>query len=145
MHFGENQISLGLIRLLLLSTAHHPAFQRRCVRTSTNSYIRFLLAMDRSPQLRVCRALLPSKRGAHFALAFAAAPRLKRLTMQYTATRRFIMQKARRHTDTLPWGKCHRAPTACRYTVSGSFNPANSRAFHLSLALLLRYRSPRST
>ena len=103
MHFGENQISLGLIRLLLLSTAHHPAFQRRCVRTSTNSYIRFLLAMDRSPQLRVCHALLPSiKRDAHFALAFAMASRRKRLTVQYTTTRRFIMQKARRHTGSCP-------------------------------------------
>jgi hypothetical protein len=113
MHFGENQISLGLIRLLLLSTAHHPVFQHRCVRTSTNSYIRFPLAMDRSPQLRVCRALLPSERDAHFALAFAAAPRLKRLTMQYTTTRRFIMQKARRHTGCRP----RAAPTVLRPLV----------------------------
>ena len=106
MHFGENQISLGLIRLSLLSTAHHLAFQRQCVRTSTNSYIRFLLAMDRSPQLRVCHALLPSiKRVAHFTLAFALASRRKRLTVQYTTTRRFIMQKARRHTGSCPKAK----------------------------------------
>ena len=44
----------------------------------------------------------PRERDAHFALAFALASRRKRLTVQYTTTRRFIMQKARRHTDRRP-------------------------------------------
>ena len=34
---------------------------------------------------------------ALFGLAFAPVPRLKRLTSLTTVTRRFIMQKARRH------------------------------------------------
>ena len=38
----------------------------------------------------------------------------------------------------------HSAPTACRCTVSGAFNSANSCAFHRSIALLVRYRSSRS-
>ena len=36
-----------------------------------------------------------------FGLAFASAPRLNRLTSPATVTRRFIMQKARRHTFVL--------------------------------------------
>ena len=44
------------------------------------------------------------------------------LTSPVTATRRFIMQKARRH-GTLP------APTACRRMVSGSISLLCSRSF----------------
>jgi hypothetical protein len=49
---------------------------------------------------------------ARLGLAFAAAPRQRRLTSPVTVSRRIIMQKARRH----PNG----APTACRRVVSGS-------------------------
>src|SRR3990167_9129268 len=35
----------------------------------------------------------------------------------------------------------HSAPTARKYTVSGSFHSPNRGSFHLSLALLVRYRS----
>ena len=66
---------------------------------------------------------------AHFALAFAMAPPLKGLTEQYTVTRRLIMQKARSHPLHThcwyrPYGplKCHRAPTACKFMVSGSIS-----------------------
>jgi hypothetical protein len=38
----------------------------------------------------------------------------------------------------------HRAPTACKCMVSGTFNSANSLAFHLSVTLLLHYRSLRN-
>jgi hypothetical protein len=48
MHFGENQLSRSLIGLSPLSTAHPPSFQPRSVRSSTRSYPRFNLAMDRS-------------------------------------------------------------------------------------------------
>ena len=70
-------------------------------------------------------------------LAFAMAPRRRRLASPQTATRRFIMQKARRHP--FPYG--HRAATICRYMVSGTFNSPNGGAFHPSVALLVRYRS----
>src|SRR4028118_18695 len=48
MHFGENQLSRSLIGLSPLSTAHPPGFQPWWVRSSTRSYPRFNLAMDRS-------------------------------------------------------------------------------------------------
>ena len=51
---------------------------------------------------------------ALFRLAFASDPRLNRLTMLATVTRRLIMQKARRHLK--------KAPTACKHMVSGSIS-----------------------
>ena len=48
MHFGENQLSRSLIGLSPLSTAHPLHFQLKWVRSSTTSYRRFNLAMDRS-------------------------------------------------------------------------------------------------
>ena len=47
--FGENQISAGLISLLLRSTAHPLSLQPKWVRASTTFYSRFTLAMDSSP------------------------------------------------------------------------------------------------
>ena len=40
--------------------------------------------------------------------------------------------------------KGHRAPTACKCMVSGTFHSASSSAFHRSIALLVHYRSSRS-
>ena len=37
----------------------------------------------------------------------------------------------------------HSPSTACRHTVSGSFNSLNKGSFHLSLTVLVHYRSPR--
>ena len=48
MHFGEYEISLGLISLSPLSTAHPKTFQRQPVRASMTLYRHFTLAMDRS-------------------------------------------------------------------------------------------------
>ena len=50
MHFGENQLSRSLIGLSPLSTARPLHFQLKWVRASTKSYLRFTLAMDRSPR-----------------------------------------------------------------------------------------------
>src|ERR687896_513631 len=80
MHFGENQLSPGLIGLSPLSTGHPPGFQPWWVRASTESYLRFTLPMDRSPgfgsRTRDCIAL--------FRLAFATATALA-LTSPRTA------------------------------------------------------------
>ena len=46
----------------------------------------------------------------------------KPLTLLIPATRRFIMQKARRHS-------IYEAPTACRRTVSGTFSLLYTRCF----------------
>ena len=47
------------------------------------------------------------------------------------------MQKARRHY-------INAAPTACKHTVSGSFHSPSWGSFHLSLTVLVHYRSLRS-
>ena len=79
---------------------------------------------------------------ALFRLAFAPAPPLG-LTLPRTVTRWLILQKAR-----------HRGPyredmddalTVCKPTVSGTISLPSRGAFHLSLTVLVRYRSPVST
>src|SRR5438445_11781524 len=69
MHFGENQLSRSLIGLSPLSTGHPPGFQPWWVRSSTRSYPRFNLPMDRSLRFgsRACDYF------ALFRLAFATA------------------------------------------------------------------------
>ena len=48
IYFGENQLSLRLIRLSLLPTGHHIGFQPKSVRSSTQYNPRFNLPMGRS-------------------------------------------------------------------------------------------------
>src|ERR1700712_1815693 len=108
MHFEENQLSPSLIGLSPLSTGHHRHFQLTCVRSSTGSYPRFNLPMDRS--LGFGSTACDSN--ALFRLAFApAAPH--GLTLPHTVTRRLILKKARhrghRSDDSLP---------VCKQTVS---------------------------
>ena len=49
MHFGEYELFPSLIGLSPLATAHPIAFQRYLVRAFTHCYMRFDLAMARSP------------------------------------------------------------------------------------------------
>src|SRR5829696_2020191 len=127
MHFEENQLSPSLISLSPLSTAHPRHFQLTWVRPSTESYLRFSLAMDRSLGFgsTACDST-PSSDSLSLRLPLSG------LTLPHTITRRLILQKARhrgpRRGDTL---------TACKPTVSGTF--------HLSLTVLVHYRSPRNT
>ena len=102
-----------MISLSLLSTAHRPYFQLRCVRSSKRCYPLFNLDMDRSLRFRVYVVRLVALLG----LAFAPAPPFG-LTLPRSVTRRPIMQKVRGHT--FPCG--HSAPTACRHTVSGTIS-----------------------
>ena len=69
MHFGENQLSRSLIGLSPLPTAHPLSFQPKWVRSSTQSYLRFNLAMGRSLRF----GSRPSDSFALFGLAFATA------------------------------------------------------------------------
>ena len=100
-------------------------------------YLHFILAMRRSRGF----ASTAVNFFALFGLAVASAPPQNGLTWLTTVSRRIIMQKARRH----PVPKEHRAPTACRQVVSGSLSSPYRGSSHLSLALLVRYRSPGST
>ena len=69
MHFGENQLSRSLIGLSPLPTAHPLSFQPKWVRSSTQSYLRFNLAMGRSLRF----GSRPGDYTALFGLAFATA------------------------------------------------------------------------
>ena len=61
--------------------------------------------------------------------------RVLSLNLLHTVTRRLILQQARRHTP-------NSAPTACKHTVSYSLSLPSRGSFHLSLAVLVHYRSP---
>src|SRR6476619_5903599 len=90
MHFGENQLSPSLLGLSPLSTAHPPSFQPRWVRSSTGSYPRFNLAMDRSLGFAstACDST-PYSDSLSLRLPHSG------LTSPHTITRRLILQKAR--------------------------------------------------
>src|SRR5438045_9722828 len=80
MHFGENQLSRGLIGLSPLTTGHPPGFQPWWVRPSTESYLRFSLPMATS--LGFGSSAYDSF--AQLGLAFATAYP-ERLTLPHTA------------------------------------------------------------
>ena len=82
----------------------------------------------------------PSDSDALFGLGFPAAPDQRPLTLPLRTTRRLIMQKARRH-PVADRSRQHRAPTVCRHTVSGSISLPAWGSFHLSLTVLVHYRS----
>ena len=130
MPFGEYELSPSLIGLSLLHSAHPEAFQRLLVRTSIPCYRDFILAKCRS-------------------LGFASTPtdcapcsgslslRLRSswsLTSPEMVTRRFIMQKARRHCM-----KQLRPLVGARF--QDLFHSPARGSFHLSFTVLVRYRS----
>src|SRR5918999_280293 len=129
MHFGENQLSRSLIGLSPLSTGHPLHFQLKWVRSSTPSYRRFNLPMDRSLRFgsRACDST------ALFGLAFATASP-HGLTSQHTANSQAHSSKgtqSRGRNKFLP-----DAPTACRHTVSGTISLRSRGTFHHSLTVL---------
>src|SRR5690606_10746164 len=132
MHFGEYGLFPGLIGLSPLPTGHPRTFQRQRVRPSTVRYHGFGLPMGRSPGFESTT----TNYGALLRLAFAAAPGLRPLTLLVKVTRRLIMQKARRH------------PVGLRPLVGAwfqdLFHSVVHGSFHLSLTVLVHYRSPRS-
>src|SRR5688572_16677304 len=136
MHFGENQLSRSLIGLSPLSTAHPPGFQPWWVRASTTSYRRFTLAMGRS-------------------LRFGSTPRdySAKDTTRPIRTRFRYGSPTRVNLATEHNSQAHsskgtpsprKALTACRHTVSGTVSLPSRGTFHLSLTVLVRYRSPGS-
>ena len=132
MHFGEYELFPSLIGLSPLPSGHPKTFQRQRVRSSTICYYSFNLPKGRSHGF----ASTTANYGALFRLAFATAPILKILTLLTTVTRRLIMQKARRH------------PKGLRPLVSvwfqDLFHSLIHGSFHLSLTVLVHYRSLRS-
>ena len=137
MHFGENQLSRGLIGLSPLTTGHPPGFQPWWVRASTPSYRRFTLPMARSPRFgsrtRDYIALI--------GLAFATATP-PGLTSPHATNSQAHSSKGTpsRHVS----NETHDAPTDCRHTVSGTLSLPSRGTFHPSLTVLVHYRSPGS-
>src|SRR5262245_79614 len=132
--FGENQLSRGLISLSLLLSSHLRIFQHPRVRSFTWCYPGFNLLKSRSPPLRVyCPRLV-----AHFALGFPSPPFQRNLGSPRTITRRLIMQKAGRHPD-----KSGLRHLVC-IRLQVLFHSPSRGSFHLSLAVLVHYRLPRS-
>ena len=121
-----------MIGLSPLSTGHPLRFQPKWVRPSTGSYPRFSLPMDSSPGFAsaACDSIAILKARFH-------CGSFPNLTSPHTATRWLILQKARRHS-------AKAAPTACGRTVSGTVSLPSRGAFHLSLTVLVRYRSQES-
>ncbi len=117
MHFGEYELSPSLISLSPLPSAHPEAFQRLSVRTSSQCYLTFILAKGRSLGFASTSIRL-SPYSDSLSLRLGAS----HLTLPVKVTRRFIMQKARRHMHT-------HAPTACRRMVSGTISLFYSECF----------------
>ena len=115
-----------MIRLSLLSTSHRLIFQHQCVRTFTESYLRFILLMDRSHCFRVYAAY----QSALFILAFAGATCRRHLTKQTTVTRRAIIQKVRDQASKIALSLL----VGTRFQVL--FHSPSRGSFHRSLTLL---------
>ena len=129
MHFGEYELSPSLISLSPLPSAHPEAFQRLLVRSSSWCYPAFNLAKGRSLGFASATAdYTPYSDSLSLRIRVSS-----HLTLPAKATRRFIMQKARRHTFVL------RPLVGARFQEL--FHSSVRSAFHLSLTVLVRYRS----
>lgn len=129
MHFGEYELSPSLISLSPLPSAHPEAFQRLLVRSSSWCYPAFNLAKGRSLGFASATAdYTPCSDSLSLRIRVSS-----HLTLPAKATRRFIMQKARRHIFML------RPLVGARFQVL--FHSSVRSAFHLSLTVLVHYRS----
>ena len=131
--FGENQLSRGLISLSLLLTSHLRIFQHSRVRPFTACYRSFSLLISRSPPLRVYRT--PLIRAIHTRFPFASAASRLRLATNNNSQTHYAKGKQSPIS-----GLLH---IVCRW-FQVLFHSANSGSFHLSLAVLVHYRLPRS-
>ena len=129
MHFGEYELSPSLISLSPPPSAHPEAFQRLLVRPSRWCYPSFSLAKGRSLGFASTTSdYTPCSDSLSLRLQ-ASRP----LTLPEKVTRRFIMQKARRHSYEL------RPLVGARFQEL--FHSSVRSAFHLSFTVLVRYRS----
>ena len=133
--FGENQLSRGLISLSLLLSSHLRIFQHSRVRSFTACYRSFNLLKSRSPPLRVYCPRLGRAIGTRF--PFASAAKQLRLATDNNSQTHYAKGKQSPHL------------AAWLLHIVGIwfqvlFHSANSGSFHLSLAVLVHYRLPRS-
>jgi hypothetical protein len=133
IHFGENQLAPGSIGISPLTTPHPPIFQHGSVRTSTWLYPSFILDMVRSPGFGSINTDINAPSSDSLSLWLQHS----RFNLPVPISRRLILQQAHRH----PF---NRASIACKLTVSCSISLPFRGSFHLSLAVLVHYRSHRS-
>ena len=129
MHFGEYELSPSLISLSPPPSGHPEAFQRLLVRSSRWCYPSFNLLKGRSLGF----ASTPSD---YTPCSDSLSLRLqisRSLTLPEKVTRRFIMQKARRHY-------CELRPLVGAW-FQELFHSSVRSAFHLSFTVLVHYRS----
>ena len=130
MHFGEYELSPSLISLSPLPSVHWNTFQRITIRTSSWCYPTFILTKGRSLGFASTHAdLTPFSDSLSLRLRSSC-----RLTSPTTATRRIIMQKARRHIIMML-----RPLVGVRF--QNLFHSSKRGSFHLSLTVLVHYRS----
>ena len=129
MHFGEYELSPSLISLSPLPSAHPEAFQRLLVRSSIRCYPDFNLLKGRSLGFASTTTdYTPCSDSLSLRLQISRS-----LTLPEKVTRRFIMQKARRHS-------CELRPLVGAW-FQELFHSSVRSAFHLSLTVLVHYRS----
>ena len=133
MHFGENQLSRSLIGLSPLPTTHPLHFQLKWVRASTKSYLCFTLAMGRSLRF----GSRPGDLDALFRLAFATATPHGLTSPPSTNSQAHSSKGTPSPTNP----KVAQALTDCKRPVSGTLSLPSRGTFHLSLTVLVRYRS----
>ena len=136
--FGENQLSPGLIGLSPLPTSHPSGFQPTPVRASTGCYPSFTLLMGRSPWLRVYPQTLRRPRDrTRFRSGSAgdqlSLPRLRRNSPDHNA-------KGTQSDDTPSEDRGVLLPLVGKW-FQGLFHSPHRGAFHLSLTVLVHYRS----
>lgn len=129
MHFGEYELSPSLISLSPLPSAHPEAFQRLLVRSSSWCYPAFNLAKGRSLGFASATAdYTPCSDSLSLRIRVSS-----HLTLPAKATRRFIMQRHASLINEL------RPLVGARFQEL--FHSSVRSAFHLSLTVLVRYRS----
>ena len=128
--FEENQLSRGLISLSLLLSSHLKIFQHLRVRSSTACYCSFNLLKSRSPPLRVYCPRLGRAVGTRF--PFASSSENFRLATDNNSQTHYAKGK-QSHLAVL----LH----IVGLWLQVLFHSANSGSFHLSLTVLVRYRS----
>ncbi len=147
MHFGEYELFPSLIGLSPLPSGHPKTFQRQRVRSSTVCYHSFNLPKGRShgfastttdSNVLCTLSFHKGMKPALFRLAFATDPWLNHLSLPATVTRRLIMQKARRHPNKL------KLRPLVSVWFQDLFHSVIHGSFHLSLTVLVHYRSLRS-
>ena len=136
--FGENQLSPGLIGLSPLPTSHPNGFQPIPVRASTGCYPSFTLLMGRSPWLRVYTRILSV--ALVTGLAFAAAPLQSSLASHPSSNSPDHNAKGTQSARSASEDARRLLPLVGMW-FQALFHSPHWGAFHLSLTVLVHYRS----